>query len=101
MASAPSRGSAYSRIRSATEPRRPPHPKVAGILTVLSRAEEVLGVMRDLRARQVDILTLGQYLRPSARHLPIVRYVPLPSPGYVKTYNPPFRSGPPAITLCC
>ena len=37
---------------------------------------EVLAVMRDLRAHRVDILTLGQYLRPSPRHLPIVRYVP-------------------------
>jgi lipoic acid synthetase len=32
--------------------------------------------MRDLRAHDVDILTLGQYLRPSPRHLPILRYVP-------------------------
>ena len=31
--------------------------------------------MRDLRAHNVDILTLGQYLRPSPKHLPIVRYV--------------------------
>jgi lipoic acid synthetase len=37
--------------------------------------EEVLAVMRDLRASRVDVLTLGQYLRPSPRHLPIVRYV--------------------------
>jgi len=39
--------------------------------------EEVAGVMRDLRAANVDILTLGQYLRPSAKHLPIIRYVPV------------------------
>ncbi len=39
-------------------------------------AEEVVGVMRDLRAHNVDILTLGQYLRPSPKHLPIIRYVP-------------------------
>ena len=32
--------------------------------------------MRDLRAHNVDILTLGQYLRPSPKHLPIVRYAP-------------------------
>jgi len=38
--------------------------------------DEVLAVMRDLRAHSVDILTLGQYLRPSLKHLPIVRYVP-------------------------
>ncbi|MCS7054562.1 MAG: lipoyl synthase [Thermoflexales bacterium] len=36
--------------------------------------EEVLDVMRDLRAIDVDILTLGQYLQPSKRHLPIERY---------------------------
>jgi len=37
--------------------------------------DEVLSVMRDLRSSGVRILTLGQYLRPSPRHLPIVRYV--------------------------
>jgi lipoic acid synthetase len=39
------------------------------------RTDEVLAVLRDLRAQHVDIVTLGQYLRPSPRHLPIVRYV--------------------------
>ncbi|MBC8167666.1 MAG: lipoyl synthase, partial [Bryobacteraceae bacterium] len=39
--------------------------------------EEVLAVMRDLVRHQVDILTLGQYLRPSPKHLPIIRYVPV------------------------
>jgi lipoic acid synthetase len=33
-------------------------------------------VLGDLRANGVRILTLGQYLRPSPKHLPIVRYVP-------------------------
>ena len=37
--------------------------------------EEVLAVMADLRQHQVDILTIGQYLRPSPLHLPISRYV--------------------------
>jgi lipoic acid synthetase len=32
--------------------------------------------MQDLRDHHVDILTLGQYLRPSVKHLPILRYVP-------------------------
>jgi lipoic acid synthetase len=32
--------------------------------------------MRDLREAGVDILTLGQYLRPSPAHLPIARHVP-------------------------
>ena len=37
---------------------------------------EIVECMTDLRAAQVDILTLGQYLRPTANHLPIERYVP-------------------------
>ena len=36
--------------------------------------DELLGAMHDLRAQGVDILTLGQYLRPSSQHLPIARY---------------------------
>jgi len=36
--------------------------------------DELIGAMRDLRASGVDILTLGQYLRPSSGHLPIARY---------------------------
>jgi lipoic acid synthetase len=39
--------------------------------------EEVLGALADLRAVGVDIVTIGQYLRPTARHRPIHRYVPL------------------------
>ncbi len=38
--------------------------------------EELLEVFRDLAAQQVDILTVGQYLRPSRDHLPIARMVP-------------------------
>jgi lipoic acid synthetase len=37
--------------------------------------EEVLQAMRDLRAHQVDILTLGQYLRPTPNHLPVEDWV--------------------------
>ncbi len=36
---------------------------------------EVLKTMDDLRARGVDILTLGQYLQPTANHLPVARFV--------------------------
>jgi lipoic acid synthetase len=36
--------------------------------------DELLVAMRDLRSQGVDILTLGQYLRPSSAHLPIARY---------------------------
>jgi lipoic acid synthetase len=37
--------------------------------------DEVLEVMRDLRAHDVNMLTIGQYLQPSAGHLPVLRYV--------------------------
>ncbi len=56
---------------------RPGTPTKSGLMLGLGETpEEVLQVMRDLRAHHVDILTLGQYLRPSPKHLPIVRYVP-------------------------
>jgi lipoic acid synthetase len=45
------------------------------ILGMGETLEEVEIVMRDLRAVDVDILTLGQYLRPSESHHPIDRYV--------------------------
>ena len=38
--------------------------------------EELVSVFADLRRIGCDILTLGQYLRPSAEHLPVERYVP-------------------------
>jgi lipoic acid synthetase len=48
----------------------------AGIMVGLGeRDDEVRAVMRDLRAVECDILTLGQYLRPSTDHLPVARYV--------------------------
>ena len=55
----------------------PATPVKSGLMLGLGETiGEVLGVMRDLRAHSVDILTLGQYLRPSPKHLPVVRYVP-------------------------
>jgi lipoic acid synthetase len=55
----------------------PAIPTKSGLMLGLGETgAEVLQVMQDLRANQVDILTLGQYLRPSPKHLPIVRYVP-------------------------
>ncbi len=44
------------------------------ILGLGEEREELLQTMRDLRAADVNILTLGQYLRPSAQHLPVARY---------------------------
>jgi lipoic acid synthetase len=56
---------------------RPATPTKSGLMLGLGETpEEVLQVMHDLRAHDVDILTLGQYLRPSPKHLPIVRYLP-------------------------
>jgi lipoic acid synthetase len=53
----------------------PATPTKSGLMLGLGETNgEVLEVMRDLRARGVDILTVGQYLRPSPKHLPIVRY---------------------------
>jgi lipoic acid synthetase len=57
---------------------RPNIPAKSGLMLGLGETrEEVISVMRDLHAHKVDILTLGQYLRPSAKHLPILRYVPI------------------------
>ena len=57
--------------------RHPALPTKSGLMLGLGESdEEVLAAMRDLRAHHCDILTLGQYLRPSASHLPVERYVP-------------------------
>jgi lipoic acid synthetase len=54
----------------------PEIPTKSGLMLGLGESkDEVLAVLRDLRAHEVDIVTLGQYLRPSAKHLPILRYV--------------------------
>jgi len=56
---------------------RPDIPTKSGLMLGLGETpEEVLAVMRDLRTHHAGILTLGQYLSPSPRHLPVVRYVP-------------------------
>jgi lipoic acid synthetase len=47
----------------------------SGIMVGLGETvDEVLGVMRDLRELDVDILTVGQYLQPTSQHVPIARY---------------------------
>jgi lipoic acid synthetase len=49
----------------------------SGIMVGLGEERnEVLQVMDDLRAAQVDFLTIGQYLQPTRRHHPVVRFVP-------------------------
>ena len=56
--------------------RRPAIPTKSGLMLGLGETdEEILAVMRDLRAHGVDMLTIGQYLQPTAHHLPVLRYV--------------------------
>ncbi len=48
----------------------------SGIMLGLGeRDEEVLEAMDDLRAVNVDVMTLGQYMQPSKKHLPVIEYV--------------------------
>ena len=55
------------------------HPNVptkSGIMVGLGETDdEILQVMRDLRAHDIDMLTIGQYLAPSSAHIPVARYV--------------------------
>jgi len=73
-------GARYERsleILAYSKSARPEIPTKSGLMLGLGEnMDEVLEVMRGLRAHAVDILTLGQYLRPSPRHLPVIRYVP-------------------------
>jgi len=54
----------------------PQIPTKSGLMVGLGETDdEILSVMRDLRAHDVGMLTVGQYLQPSAHHLPVARYV--------------------------
>ena len=54
----------------------PELPTKSGLMLGLGEEDdEILQVMRDLRAHDVDMLTLGQYLQPSQHHLPVLRFV--------------------------
>ena len=56
--------------------RHPNIPTKSGLMVGLGETDdEIVDVMRDLRAHDVDMLTIGQYLQPSAHHLPVLRYV--------------------------
>lgn len=72
-------GGRYERVMRifTTAKRLAPHiPTKTGIILGMGETnEEVLAVMRDLREVDVDILTLGQYLRPSNAHIKLDRYV--------------------------
>jgi lipoic acid synthetase len=51
-------------------------PTKSGLMVGLGETDdEILAVMRDMRAHGIDMLTIGQYLAPSGHHLPVRRYV--------------------------
>jgi len=55
---------------------RPSQVTKSGLMVGLGETDdEIEEVLKDLRSREVDILTLGQYLRPTLKHLPVSRYV--------------------------
>ncbi len=65
--------------------RYPQVPTKSGLMVGLGETdEEILEVMRDLRAHNVELLTIGQYLAPSNHHLPVQRYV---HPDVFKMYE--------------
>jgi len=72
-------GSDYAHSLKLLKDFKAEHPKVptkSGLMVGLGETnEEILEVMRDLRAHNVDMLTIGQYLQPSGHHLPVLRYV--------------------------
>jgi len=64
------------RLLQAFKELHPAVPTKSGLMVGLGETdEEILAVMRDLRAHGVDMLTIGQYLQPSPHHLPVERYV--------------------------
>jgi lipoic acid synthetase len=68
--------------------KSPETPTKSGLMLGLGETlDEVREAMRMLRGHEVDILTLGQYLRPSVKHLPIVRYVPVEDFAALREYG--------------
>jgi lipoyl synthase len=62
-------------LLAAFKAKHPGVPTKSGLMLGLGETnEEILEVMRDLRAHHVDMLTLGQYLQPSKHHLPVARF---------------------------
>ena len=56
--------------------RCPGIPTKSGLMVGLGETDdEILAVMRDMRAHDIDMITIGQYLQPSRSHLPVTRYV--------------------------
>ena len=56
--------------------QHPAIPTKSGLMVGLGESdEEIVAVMRDMRAHAIDMLTIGQYLQPTQGHLPVLRYV--------------------------
>ena len=72
-------GSDYAhslRLLAAFKARFPQLPTKSGLMVGLGETDdEILQTMRDMRAHDIDMLTIGQYLQPSVAHLPVLRYV--------------------------
>jgi len=65
--------------------RYPQIPTKSGLMVGLGETDdEIVEVLRDLRANDVEMLTIGQYLAPSTHHLPVARYV---HPDIFKMYE--------------
>jgi len=63
-------------LLKAFKARNPSVTTKSGLMVGLGETDaEILAVMRDLRAHDVEMLTIGQYLAPSGHHLPVLRYV--------------------------
>lgn len=63
-------------LLKAFKAKHPEVPTKSGLMVGLGETdEEILEVMRDLRAHDVEMLTVGQYLQPSQHHLPVKRFV--------------------------
>ena len=61
-------------------PERGPLMVKSGIVAGMGESDdEIVETLRDLRAHGVDVVTIGQYLQPTERHLPLDRWVPLDS----------------------
>jgi len=64
------------RLLQTFKARHPEVPTKSGLMVGLGETDdEIIDVLRDLRAHGVDMLTIGQYLQPSVHHLPVARYV--------------------------
>jgi len=78
----------YERSLRVLETAKELNPKIytkSGIMLGLGETqEEVVGVLKDLRAVGVDAVTLGQYLRPTMRHLPVNEFI---HPSVFKEYE--------------